>query len=183
VGSASRKPGSDRGRAVIDWELAFVFWAGLSPEQRCYQAVADKFAVSVRTVEKHGRADERKKRLAEINAQAIAQTNSSLGQARAEHVDKLRRLIDATLIGYAEKLRRGDMRMSPADLERLHKLWQQLVDELPAAGDANRADRPPPFSRSVEHTQAVIEALRESGALEALGLSTTNERNDDAEVG
>ena len=42
------------GRAAIDWQQAFLFYAGLPPQQRTYQAVADQFGVSVRTVERHG---------------------------------------------------------------------------------------------------------------------------------
>ena len=42
--------GSDLGRPAIDWEQAFAFYASLPAERRSYQAVADKFGVSVRTV-------------------------------------------------------------------------------------------------------------------------------------
>ena len=52
-----RRPGSDLGRATVDWEAAFAFYAALADECRCYQAVADEFDVSLRTVENHGRAD------------------------------------------------------------------------------------------------------------------------------
>jgi hypothetical protein len=176
----TRRPGSDRGQPAIDWERAFVFWAGLPPEGRSYQAVADEFRVSRRTVERHGREGGWKRRLAEISAQAVAETNSSLGHARAEQVGKLRKLIDATLLSYAEKLRRGDMRMSPADLDRLHKLWQQLTDELPPPHESTPREEERSTGRPAEHIAKVIEALRDSGALEALGLTTTtNHANDD----
>jgi hypothetical protein len=59
----------------------------------------------VRTVEKHGRQDKWKQRLRGINAQVAAETNSSLRQSRAEQIGKLVKLIDATLIAYADKLR------------------------------------------------------------------------------
>ena len=52
-----------------------------------------------------------------------------LWQARVEQIGKTIRLIDASLIGYAEKLRRGEVRMTPADLERLHRLHQQLGEQ------------------------------------------------------
>jgi hypothetical protein len=179
VTDRSRRPGSDRGRPTIDWEHAFVFWAGLPPEGRSYQAVADEFRVSRRTVERHGREGGWKRRLAEISAQAVAETNSSLGHARAEQIGKLRKLIDATLLSYADKLRRGDVRISPADLDRLHKLWQQLTEELPQPSEPTPQDEEPARRRSAEHIAEVIDALRESGALEALGLTTTHSNDDD----
>jgi hypothetical protein len=79
------------------------------------------------------------------------------------------RLIDATYIGYADKLRRGEMRMVPGDLEKLNRLLEQLTAELaaPAPPAAAAAASPP---RSPEHLAAVIAALAESGALEPLGL-------------
>lgn len=54
TGSASRRPGSERGRPAIDWLAAFVFFASLPAESRSYAAVADRFGVSRRTVETHG---------------------------------------------------------------------------------------------------------------------------------
>lgn len=157
-----------------------MFWAGLPAEDRSYQAVADKFQVSRRTVERHGREAGWKRRLAEIGARAAAETNSSLGHARAEEIGKLRKLIDASLLSYAEKLRRGDVRMSPADLDRLHKLWQQLTDELPPPNEPMLPEEERSSGRPAEHIAEVIEALRESGVLEALGLTTTTDHaNDD----
>ena len=166
---AERRPGSDRGRPVIDWEEAFVFYASLLPERRGYRAVAEEFGVSVRTVEKHGRLGGWKERMRLIAEHAAAETNTSLGRARAEQIEKMVKLIEASLIGYAEKLRRGEVRMAPADLDRLHRLWQQLFDEL---GEPMGRAEPvaPPLERTPEHAAAVAEALRESGALEALGL-------------
>lgn len=163
--------GSDLGRPALDWEQPFAFYASLPVEQRSYQRVADQFGVSVRTVEKHGRQDRWKQRLAEIRARVAEETNSSLSQSRAEQVVRLVKLIDASLIAYADKLRRGDMRMSPADLDRLHKLWQQLSDELAEPiGSTPEVDGPAKPTRSPEHTAEVLSALSRSGALESLGL-------------
>ncbi|HEV2590450.1 MAG TPA: hypothetical protein VGU02_01030, partial [Gaiellaceae bacterium] len=55
--AAERRPGSNSGRATIDWQQAFLFYVSLPPEQRDYQTVADEFGVSRRTVERHGRTD------------------------------------------------------------------------------------------------------------------------------
>ena len=87
----------------------------------------------------------------------------------------MRKLIDATFVAYAEKLRRGDVRVGPSDLDRLHKLWRQLDLELEHSPTATRATI---VERSAEHTFAVLEALRETGALKALGLRSINETTD-----
>lgn len=164
-----RSPGSNRGRPAIDWETAFAFYASLPAERRSYRAVANEFAVSMRTVETHGRQGRWKQRLQRIDTQAAAAVDASLGQARAEQVSKLVRLVDASFIAYAEKLRAGDVRLTPADLERLHKLWRQLHEELqqPRLPEHEAVVEP---VHSAEHTTAVVEALRDAGALEALGL-------------
>jgi hypothetical protein len=178
--NGARRAGSDLGRAAIDWEQAFAYYASLPAEGRCYQAVAEKFGVSVRTVEKHGRNEQWKQRLQAIKAQAAAETNRALGHARAEHLVDLAKLIEASLIGYAEKLRRGDVRMGPADLDRLHKLWRQLSDEVDQPNE--RANTDPPASaatRPPEHTAAVIHALLETGTLAALGLQAADSKDTD----
>jgi hypothetical protein len=165
---AERQPGSDRGRAVIDWEEAFAFYVGLPAQRRTYAAVAVEFEVSVRTVERHGQTGRWAERLRDIDAVAARETDARLGQERAEQVEKLRKLIDATFIAYADNLRRGTVRTGPGDLDRLYKLWRQLDQEL---------EHPPPPpehaaapARSAEHSAAVLAALQEAGALEALGL-------------
>ena len=171
MASPGRQPGSDLGRPLIDWEQAFAFFASLAPERRSYAAVASEFGVSIRTVERHGRSEQWQQRLRLINAQAAAETNSMLGRARAEQIGKLVKLIDASLVAYADRLRRGDVRIGPADLDRLYKLWQQLQHELAQPPETRAADEQPPSpDRSPEHTAAVIEALRETGTLSALGM-------------
>jgi hypothetical protein len=176
-----RKPGRDPGRPAIDWEQAFTFYASLSPERRSYQMVAAQFGVSVRTVERHGREEGWRQRLREIKARVAAETNSSLGQARAEQIGKLAGLIDATLIGYADKLRRGELRMTPADLDRLHKLWGQLSEELAQPDEARDEQSPSLSPRSPEHVAAVVEALADSGALEQFRLRLADTAADNPE--
>jgi hypothetical protein len=131
----------------------------------------------VRTVETHGRSERWKERLRAIRKEAAARTADALADARVEEINKLRRLIDASLIGYAERLREG-MRMSPADLERLNRLSLALIDETtnpPLKSGAPQSDQ---SERTPEHTEAVLAALEETGALAALGL--TRVRADDA---
>src|SRR6266851_4987616 len=167
---ADRGNAKQGARAAIDWEAAFAFFASLSPERRSYAAVAAEFGVSVRTVERHGRSEQWQQRLRLIKAQAAAETNSMLGSARAEQIGKLVKLIDASLVAYAERLRRGYVRIGPADLDRLYKLWQQLQHELAQPPEPEVDEQPASPARSPEHTAAVIEALRETGTLSALGM-------------
>jgi hypothetical protein len=161
---------SRRGQAAIDWQAAFAFYASLPASERCYAAVADEFGVSARTVESHGRGERWQARLREIETAAASDADLELVHARADELRKIARLIEASFIEYANKLRAGEVRMTPADLERLHRLQQQLTDELatprPAPGD-----EPEQPGRTPEHTAAVIDALAEAGALEALGLT------------
>jgi hypothetical protein len=138
--------------------------------ERTYAAVAAEFGTSPRTVEHHGRVDGWRVRLREIETAARQGVDRDLAHARAEDLSKIRRLIDASFIEYANKLRAGDVRMTPADLERLHRLQQQLTDEL-ASPCASARIEPEQPARTPEHTAAVINALAEAGALEALGLS------------
>jgi hypothetical protein len=171
-------------RAAIDWEAAFAFYAALPPAERSYAAVATEFGVSVRTVETHGREDRWKERLREIRAETRKRTLDALTEARVEEIEKLRRLIDASLVGYADNLRSG-MRMSPADLERLNRLSLALSEEAaaPQLTPDETAEQP---ERTIEHASAVIDALAETGALKALGLTqiqqTSEEDTDQEEV-
>jgi len=126
--------------------------------------------VSPRTVETHGRTGGWKQRLRAIDAETAARTADALVDARVEEVHKLRRLIEASLIAYAERLRDG-MRMTPADLERLNRLSLALIDEATSPRINPAATESPVRERTPEHTAAVLDALAETGALEALGLT------------
>src|SRR5690242_14942489 len=115
-------------RPAIDWEEAFAFYAALPPGERSYAAVAAEFGVSVRTVETHGRDERWKARLLAIKEETRSRTAEALIEARVEEVEKLRRLIEASFVAYAEALRAG-MRMGPGDLERLNRLSLALIEE------------------------------------------------------
>ena len=165
-----RPDGSRPGRPAVDWEHAFTHYASLPAPQRSYRAVADAFGVSVRTVEKHGRTERWRDRIAQINAEAATQTNAALAEERVHEVRKIVRLIEASFMSYADKLRRSEVRMTPADLERLYRLYRQLGDEL---GAPSAPLEPPPSERRPEDVASVIAALAEAGALDALGLVAT----------
>jgi hypothetical protein len=166
-------------RAVIDWEgEAFTVYVA----EGSYAAVARHFGVSVRTVETHGRRDRWKHRRREIEQEAAQRNRELLVSGRVEEVQRIQELIDASLLGYSERLREG-MRMTPADLERLNRLSRALLDELDetTSPDAAAAAARSP-ERSVEHAQAVIVALAEAGALEELGLTYTPVQADETNV-
>ena len=172
-------------RAATDWEQAFAFYAALPPAQRTYAAVAAEFGVSVRTVETHGREEQWKARLQAIKEETRSRTAEALTEARVEEVEKLRRLIDASFVGYAEALR-GGMRMSPVDLERLNRLSLALIEEATAPRQPLDVAGQDVAERTIEHASAVLDALAETGALEALGLTrtplTTEENTEEEEV-
>jgi hypothetical protein len=144
--------------------------------------------VSVRTVERHGREENWKQRVHAIKMEARARTADSLVEARVAEVEEMRRLINASLAGYAEALRNG-MKMSPADLERLNRLSLALNEEAISPQQRGSDDAREPQERTPEHVRAVIDALAEAGVLEAIGLtrlepsaadpSVDNEEGDD----
>jgi hypothetical protein len=165
---AERKPGSDHGRPLIDWEQAFLFYAGLPPERRGYQLVADEFGVSVRTVERHGRSERWKERARELDRSAAAAAAEQLRDQRTEKLLDVEKLIDASYLTYATQLRDGTVRVSPADLPRLHKLRTDLWTEA-----NNPAVEPvePGMVESIdpaEHRLQVLRALDAAGVLEHL---------------
>ena len=174
AGSQNQKRGA---RAAIDWEAAFAFYAALPPGDRSYQAVSDEFGVSVRTVETHGCDEHWKARLRAIQDEARSRTAESLTEARVEEIEKLRRLIDASHVVYAEALRNG-MRMSPADLERLNRLSLALLDEVASPKPSPHLNEDEQAPRTMEHATQVLDALDEVGALEALGLTRLSGNTD-----
>jgi hypothetical protein len=176
----TKEKGRGRGaRAAIDWEAAFAYYLSLSPADRSYAAVAAKFGVSPRTVETHGRKEKWKDRMHAINMEARLRSADALVQARVAEVEEMRRLINASLARYAEVLRSG-MRMSPADLERLNRLSLALTEEVLNPQPLGRDDSVEPPARTTEHARAVLDALAETGALEALGLNRTPSGENDS---
>jgi hypothetical protein len=170
--------GTRGARPAIDWEAAFAFYAALSPAERSYAAVAAEFGVSVRTVETHGRQERWQARLQAIKEETRSRTAEALIDARVEQIEKLRRLVDASLVGYAEQLR-GGMRMAPADLERLNRLSLALIEEATTPRQIPEGDPQDVIERTVEHASAVLDALAETGALEALGLTRVPQTADE----
>ena len=159
-----------RARGPIDWE-GDAFAAYLAGGT-C-GAVAEHFGVSVRTVQTHCARGRWRQRRREIQKEAALRAQELLISGRVDEVKKLQELIDASLLSYSQRLQEG-MRMTPADLERLNRLSRALLDELDETATvdaAASADKPP--ERTPEHAKAVITALAETGALEALHLTYT----------
>lgn len=180
--ASERKPGSDRGRAVIDWAAAFVFYASLPPEQRSYQAVADRFAVSVRTVERHGRDDSWAKRVRELDESAREHAAERVRDARAQNLVDTEALIGASLAAYGDQLLEGLVKVTPADLARLHKLRTQLWDQQDSHTAvepvrATETDSIDPNQRKLD----VLRALDDAGVLEHLLRGGGDGRDDGVE--
>lgn len=159
------------GRPAIDWEQGFLFYASLSPAERAYRAVADHFAVSPRTVERHGRDKGWKARIRALEAEAAALADTRLSEERARTLADLNLLLGASLHSYATELRAGKVKFSPSDLLRLFKLSQELWS---TDDQARREKSPVPEAESLDQaaeearTLEVIQALQEAGPFDRL---------------
>lgn len=168
--ASERKPGSDRGRPAIDWEAAYIFYCGLPAERRSYQAVADEFQVSVRTVERHGRTGHWKQQAQQLDQAAAAAAAERLRDHRAEKLVDMEKLIDASCVTYATQLRDGKVRVSPADLPRLHKLRTELWNDTDTHSTDNneQPDKAVDPTDPTERKLQVLAALRDAGVLQQL---------------
>ena len=165
--AAERQPGSNRGRPVLDWDQAFLYYAALPPEQRDYATVAAELAVSPRTVERHGRNERWRERARELDREASRTAAARLVEERAATLTDFERLVEASLLGYAQKLREGTVRLSAADLPRLHKLLRELWQEPPPEpSEPSPAEPGGEQPASLEHKLQVLQALQEAGLLE-----------------
>jgi hypothetical protein len=160
MAGANRKPGSNLGRATVDWDAVFLAYAALPPEQRSYRTIGEMFGISLRTVETHGRRDRWRERTRELDTQAMRKAERAVGRARADQIADVLKLIEASLVAYAQQLRQGDVRVLPADLPRLVKLLIEITDE-PEGEHDHRVAGEPPAGASLEHMTQVLIALQE----------------------
>jgi hypothetical protein len=114
--------GPDAGRGRVDREQAFQFWAALPLDDRSYAAVAGRFDVSPRTVERYAREGRWRQRLAGIEAAAAARADQKLGRRRAEQLADFWQLIEASCITYARQLAAGDVKISASEFTGLIKV-------------------------------------------------------------
>jgi hypothetical protein len=128
-----RAPGSDSGRPACDWEAAFFFFATLPRQLRHYAAVAEKFGVSERTVERHGADEHWVARAAAIDARAAAEADERLARSRGERIAEDERLIDKSLVSYEAQLNEGAVEFDAADAVRLIRLRVELRRDSTAA--------------------------------------------------
>lgn len=167
---AERSPASNRGRPTIEWEEAFGYYASLPDRERSYQAVAEHFQVSTRTVERHGREKRWKERLSRIKADAAEAADQRIAHARAEKLAELELLIDASMTSYAQQLRAGSVKVVPGDLLRLFKLreelWAQEAVERGTRSAREAADEDPEDAE--QRKRELVAALEEAGAFERL---------------
>jgi hypothetical protein len=167
--AAERKAGSNLGRPAIDWQQAFQCYASLPSDQRSYGTVAARFKVSVRTVERHGLQERWKERAHQIDREAAAAAAAQLAADRARKLADLEKPIDASEVKYAQNLRSGAVRISPADLPRLHKLRKDIWEDLEAEPlEPTTAPTPNENADSTERKLQVLRALRDAGALQRL---------------
>lgn len=125
------RPSEGRARAA-DREAAFSFWAGLPRQERSYAAVAEKFGVSARTVERYARDGAWKQRLRAIEAAAARQVDDELGSRRAKQLADFQQLIEDSSIEYARQLASGRVRITASDFVGLIKA-ALLLQGAPAA--------------------------------------------------
>jgi hypothetical protein len=181
---AERAQGSKHGRPAIDWEEAFRTYASLPDKERSYRAVADRYSLSVRTVESHGRKEDWKERLARIKADAAEIADHEIAQARAEKLQELELLIDASMTSYAQQLRAGSVKVVPGDLLRLFKLREELwaqdaIERGTRSAREVAAEEPEDAAR---RKRELIAGLVEAGAFERLrNLTSAGDIADGAE--
>ena len=153
--AADRRPGSNSGRPAIDWAAAFAYYSSLPDPERSYQAVADEFAVSVRTVERHGRDERWKQRLREVKREAAVALNEELTARQMHSLKDALKLAEATYTRYAQRLQAGAVKVTPSDLARMVALQAQITETiatLATAADGKRVDEDEPDERAgVEH--------------------------------
>jgi hypothetical protein len=178
--AAERQPGSNSGRASINWDEAFLFYAALPADRRSYQAVADEFGPSVRTVERHGRNDKWNEKARQLDKAASAAVAAQIRDQRAEKLLDVLRLIDATTVIYANQLRDDKVKVSPRDLATLHKLrtevWAETDTTFAEASEPTATADPVDSSK---RKLQVLRALHEAGVLqELLDLDAHGHAND-----
>jgi hypothetical protein len=168
--AAERRPGSDQGRAAIDWQEAFLFYAALPAELRDYRTVADKFGVSRRTVERHGRQDRWKLQARELDRDSVRLAAERLREERADKLVDTEKLIEATYVSYANQLVAGAVRITPHHVAKLFELREQIWDlrDTETANQVEQVSQPADLIDPTERKLQVLRALEDAGVLHRL---------------
>jgi hypothetical protein len=168
--SAERSPGSDRGRAAIDWQAAFVFYLSLPAERRDYRTVADEFGVSRRTVERHGRQDNWMQRAHEHDRDTVRAAAERLREERADTLAGAEKLVDATYVSYANQLVAGEVKVTPSHVVKLFELRERIWG-LQDAVTVDQLEQVTPPADPIDPTERklqVLRALEDAGVLDRL---------------
>jgi hypothetical protein len=166
---AERKPGSNLGRSIIDWDEAFLHYASLPPDQRSYRAVADQFGVSVRTVERHGRDQRWKEQARGLDRSAAKLAVERLRNERVESLIDTEKLVQASMVTLASQLRAGTVKVRPADLPGLHKLRTVIWEQADSyTEDETVTQQPVDVGDRLERKREVLRALDDAGVLQQL---------------
>jgi hypothetical protein len=168
--SGKRRPGSNRGRALIDWQEAFLFYASLPVEQRDYQTVADEFGVSRRTVERHGSHDRWKQQARELDRESMRAAAERLRDERTDKLVDTEKLVEATYLTYANQLVAGNVKVTPNHVVKLFELreriWSRQDDE--ADGELEALADPAEPIDPTERKLEVLRALADAGVVDRL---------------
>jgi hypothetical protein len=169
-------------RHEVDWHQAFLYFASLPTGVRTYQAVADQYGVSVRTVERHGRNDDWHRQARQLDREAAQVAAERLRDKRADDLVDTEKLIDGSYVRYANQLVAGDVRVTPGDIVKLHGLRQQIW-EMKETELAGRFDPEPAQVEPADPTQHKLEVLRaldDAGVLHQLLHPDRDGHDDDA---
>jgi hypothetical protein len=168
--AAERRPGSNRGRAAIDWQEAYLFYASLPAERRDYQTVADEFEVSRRTVERHGRHDHWKHKAQELDSESVRAAAGRIRDKRADELVDTEKLVDATYVSYANQLVAGEVKVTPTHFVKLFQLREQIWDlqDAQAMAEPEQPSQPADTIDPAERKLQVLRALEDAGVLERL---------------
>jgi hypothetical protein len=125
----SNDAGHSTQHGPVDREQAFQYWASLPHETRSYKAVANRFEVSPRTVERYAREGRWKQRLRRIDAEAAARADEELGRKRAQQLADFQQLIEASCVAYARQLASGEVRITTSEFVGLIRAFLLLQGE------------------------------------------------------
>lgn len=173
---AERQPGSKGGRALIDWHEAFLFYASLPPERRDYQTVAEKFGVSRRTVERHGRQEHWKQQAGELDRASLRAAADRLRDERADKLLDTEKLIEATHVAYAKQLVAGQVKVNPNHLPKLFQLRTQIwgLQDDQSLDQLEQVREPTDPIDPIERKLQVLRALKDAGVLDRILHATVN---------
>ena len=110
----------------VDPDEAFAYWYN-DGEGRTQAAVAERYGVALRTVERWARDDKWPERSARLDAAAREAADKRLEKQAADRIRHNLQLIAATKAAYAKRLQAGDMSVSPTELASLIKVEQLLT--------------------------------------------------------